>query len=59
MAGLPTKPPLFDGKDPTGTVRKICDYLNQMQEQLDFQLGQIQKMLESLNNGKQEKEVER
>jgi hypothetical protein len=53
MAGLPTKPPLFDGKDPTGTVRKICDYLNQMQEQLDFQLGQIQKLLESLNNGKQ------
>lgn len=45
MAVLPTKPPAFDRNDVEGTVKKLCDYNIQLQEQLDFQLAQTNKML--------------
>lgn len=45
---LPTKPPVFDKNDVPGTVKKVCDYLIQLQEQLDFSLEQIQKMLQAI-----------
>lgn len=48
MAVLPTKPPSFDRNDVTGTVKKLCDYNLQLQEQLDFQLAQMNKILDAL-----------
>lgn len=45
---LPVKAPAFDGKDVAGTVKRICDYQIQLQEQLDFQLEQMQKTLNAL-----------
>lgn len=45
---LPTKPPVFDKNDVPGTVKKVCDYLIQLQEQLDFSLEQMQKMLHAI-----------
>lgn len=45
---LPTKPPVFDKNDVPGTVKKVCDYLIQLQEQLDFSLEQMQKMLQAI-----------
>lgn len=48
MAVLPTKPPAFDRNDVAGTVKKLCDYNLQLQEQLDFQLAQTNKMLADL-----------
>ena len=46
---LPVKAPAFDGKDVAGTVKRICDYQIQLQEQLDFQLEQMQKMLSAIS----------
>lgn len=45
---LPVKAPAFDGKDVAGTVKRICDYQIQLQEQMDFQLEQMQKTLNAL-----------
>ena len=45
---LPVKAPAFDGKDVAGTVKRICDYQIQLQEQLDFQMEQMQKTLNAL-----------
>ena len=45
---LPVKPPVFDKTDIPGTVKRICDYQIQLQEQLDFQLEQMQKTLNAL-----------
>lgn len=45
---LSTKPPVFDKNDVPGTVKKVCDYLIQLQEQLDFSLEQMQKMLQAI-----------
>lgn len=47
---LPVKAPAFDGKDVAGTVKRICDYQIQLQEQLDFQLEQMQKMLSAVTS---------
>lgn len=44
---LPTKPPVFDKNDVPETVKKVCDYLIQLQEQLDFSLEQMQKTLQA------------
>lgn len=49
MAVLPTKPPAFDRNDVAGTVKKLCDYNIQLQEQLDFQLTQMNKMLSAIS----------
>lgn len=46
---LPTKPPVFDRNDVPGTVKRMCDYLIQLQEQLDFTLEQLQKALREMN----------
>ena len=46
---LPTKPPVFDRNDIPGTVKKTCDYLIQLQEQLDFALEQLQKALREMS----------
>lgn len=48
MAVLPTKPPAFDRNDVAGTVQKLCDYNLQLQEQLDFQLAQMNKMISAM-----------
>lgn len=45
---LPVKAPAFDENDVAGTVKRICDYQIQLQEQLDFQLEQMNKMLSAL-----------
>lgn len=47
---LPVKPPVFDKNDIPGTVKRICDYQIQLQEQLDFQLEQMQKMLSAVTS---------
>lgn len=49
MAVLPTKPPAFDRNDVAGTVKKLCDYNLQLQEQLDFQLAQMNKTLSAIS----------
>lgn len=45
---LPVKAPTFDKNDIPGTVKKICDYQIQLQEQLDFQLEQMNKTLAAI-----------
>lgn len=46
---LSTKPPAFDRANVEGTVKSLCDYLIQLQEELDFTLEQMQKLLQSMN----------
>ena len=46
---LSTKPPAFDRANPESTIKALCNYLIQLQEELDFQLEQMQKMLRELN----------
>lgn len=45
---LPTKPPAYDRNNVPETVKQVCDYLIQLQEQLDFQLEQMQKLLQQM-----------
>lgn len=44
---LPGSPPSFDKENEAGTVRAICSYLRNMHDNVDFQLGQIRKTLET------------
>lgn len=44
---LPGSPPSFDKDNEAGTVRAICNYLRNMHDNVDFQLGQIKKTLEA------------
>lgn len=44
---LPGSPPAFDKGNETGTVRAICNYLRQTHDNVDFQLGQVRKTLET------------
>ena len=46
---LSTKPPAFNEADTKGTVKSLCNYLIQLQEELDFTLEQMQKMLQNSN----------
>jgi hypothetical protein len=46
---LSTKPPAFDRANVEGTVKNLCDYLIRLQEELDFTLEQMQKLLQSMN----------
>lgn len=46
---LSTKPPVFDRANVEGTVKNLCDYLIRLQEELDFTLEQMQKLLQSMN----------
>lgn len=38
---LSTKPPAFDKNDTAGTLRNVCNYLQQLQDELDFVLKQL------------------
>lgn len=40
---LPGSPPSFDRNDVTGTVKALCNYTRNLQENIDFMLGQLQK----------------
>lgn len=44
---LPGSPPAFDKDNEAGTLRVICNYLRNMHDNVDFQLGQIKKALET------------
>lgn len=48
---LSTRPPVFDQNDVAGTMKKVCDYLQQLHEELDFTLKQIEKTIKT--TGKQ------
>ncbi len=47
---LPGSPPAFDKGNETGTVRAICNYLRSLHDNVDFQLGQVRKSLETQQN---------
>ncbi len=40
---LPGSSPSFDRGDVSGTVKRLCSYTQNLQENLDFMLGQIRK----------------
>lgn len=40
---LPGSPPSFDRNDVAGTVKALCNYTRNLQENIDFLLGQLQK----------------
>lgn len=42
---LTTKPPAFDRANTDDTLKAVCNYLIQLQEELDFTLEQMQKLL--------------
>lgn len=44
---LPGSPPAFDRNDVAGTVKRLCSYTRNLQESLDFMLGQIKRDLET------------
>ena len=48
---LPGSPPAFDRNEVAGTVKRLCSYTRNLQESLDFMLGQIKRDLET--QGKQ------
>lgn len=45
---LPGSPPSFDRNDVNGTVKSLCNYTRNLQENLDFMLGQIKKNQETM-----------
>ena len=47
---LPGSPPSFDRNDVNGTVKALCSYTRNMQENLDFMLGQLQKSMTSIQS---------
>ena len=40
---LSTKPPAFDKSDLAGTLKNICTYLQNLQDELEFILKQLQR----------------
>lgn len=48
---LPGSPPSFDRNDVSGTVKALCSYTRNLQENLDFMLGQLQKSMTSIQSG--------
>ena len=46
---LPSSPPSFDRNDVNGTVKSLCNYTRNLQENLDFMLGQMKKNMEETN----------
>lgn len=42
-AVIPLRPPGYKRDDIPGTVKEMCDYVQNLQEQIDFLLGQLQK----------------
>lgn len=47
---LPGSPPSFDRNDVSGTVKALCSYTRNLQENLDFMLGQLQKSMTSVQS---------
>lgn len=47
---LPGSPPSFDRNDVNGTVKSLCNYTRNLQENLDFMLGQLQKSVTSMQS---------
>lgn len=47
---LPGSPPSFDRNDVSGTVKALCSYTRNLQENLDFMLGQLQKSMTSIQS---------
>lgn len=47
---LPGSPPSFDRNDVSGTVKALCSYTRNLQENLDFVLGQLQKSMTSIQS---------
>lgn len=47
---LPGSPPSFDRNDVSGTVKALCSYTRNLQENLDFILGQLQKSMTSIQS---------
>ena len=47
---LPGSPPSFDRNDVNGTVKALCNYTRNLQEKLDFMLGQLQKSVTSMQS---------
>lgn len=47
---LPGSPPSFDRNDVNGTVKSLCNYTRNLQEKLDFMLGQLQKSVTSMQS---------
>ena len=45
---LPGSPPSFDRNDVNGTVKSLCNYTRNLQENLDFRLGQLQKSMTAI-----------
>lgn len=45
---LPGSPPGYSKEDMSGTVRAVCGYLRTMHDNVDFQLGQMIKRMDSL-----------
>lgn len=45
---LPGSPPSFDRNDVSGTVKALCSYTRNLQENLDFMLGQLQKSMTAI-----------
>lgn len=45
MAHITVTPPVYDGKDPEGTIRKLCEYNAKLQEELQWLLTQMEKKL--------------
>lgn len=46
---LPGSPPGFDRGDMAGTLKSVCNYERVLQENVDFQLGQVLKTLNELS----------
>lgn len=45
---LPSNPPSYNRNDVAGTVKALCSYTRNLQESLDFMLGQIKKDQETM-----------
>ena len=44
----PGTPPSIDRSDVNGTVKSLCNYTRNLQENLDFMLGQLQKSMTAI-----------
>lgn len=47
---LPGSPPSFNKNDVNGTVKALCSYTRNLQENLDFMLGQPQKSMTGMES---------
>lgn len=45
---LPGSPPAYNKNDISATVKALCNYTRNLQENLDFMLGQLQKSMTAI-----------